>query len=107
MIAAALLITVQAVPQNMLTAADDANAAYVQCLFQTSRAANAARLSLEAFETKLAASCIAEEQELVRTGTAVLNRRGQANAASNARQLAKDARRSVVQTYRQILELGQ
>lgn len=106
MIALALLLATEAVPQSMVAAADDANGAYVQCLFATSRAANGAHLSLEAFESRLAASCITEEQEVVRTGTAVLSRRGEANAASSARQSAKDARRSVIQTYRQILELG-
>jgi hypothetical protein len=100
------LILAAAVPQSMLAAADDANAAYVQCLFAASRAANAAHLSVDAFETKLASSCLAEEAALVRTGTAVMAARGEPNAASTVRREAAEARRSVVETYRKILELS-
>jgi hypothetical protein len=102
----ALLLAAQAVPQSLLAAADEANGAYVQCLFATSRTANGAHLALEQFERKLAASCLREEDDLVRTGTAVLTRRGERNAASRARQEAKDARRSVLDTYRQNLKLS-
>ena len=105
MIAIAILLFAQAVPQSMLAAADDADAAYVQCLFATSRAANGAGLSLEAFERKLASACHEEEEASVRAGTAVLIARGEPNAASSERQMAEEARRSVVDTYRKILEL--
>jgi hypothetical protein len=100
------LLLAAGVPQSMLAAADDANGAYVQCLFATSRAANAAHLSVEAFETKLASSCLTEEASLVRTGTAVMAARGETDAASTVKREAADARRSVVDTYRKILELS-
>ena len=101
MIAAALMMVAQPVPQNALAAADEANAAYVQCLFATSRAASGAHLSADDFERKLASACVGEEETLVRTGVAVLRARGHSNAEAAARQLAKDARRSVLDTYRQ------
>lgn len=102
MMIAALLLAAEAVPQELLAAADEANGAYVQCLFATSRAAHSARLAVDEFERKLAASCLAEEEVLVRTGTAVLGRR-ETGAQSTVRREARDARRSVVDTYRQTL----
>ena len=105
MIALALLLAAQGVPQSLLDAADEANGAYVQCLFATSRAANTARLTVDEFERKLASSCTAEEAAAVRTGTAVLRHRGEPNAASSTRQLTQEARRSVVATYRETLKL--
>lgn len=105
MIPFAILLAAQAVPQSMLAAADNADEAYVGCLFATSRAANGAGLSLEAFERKLASACHAEEEASVRAGAAVLMARGEPNAVSTERQMAEDARRSVVDTYRKILEL--
>jgi len=105
MIAVALLLSGQAVPQNMLATADKANAAYVQCLFATARAANEAHLSVDAFQGKLASACVAEQQEIVRATAAVLKRRGEAGPESKAEQLARDARSSVVETYRRTREL--
>ena len=105
MIAIAILLAAQAVPQNMLNAADDADSAYVGCLFATSRAANGAGLSLEAFERKLASACHEEEEASVRAGAAVLRARGEANAVSTERQMAEDARRSVLDTYRHAIAL--
>ena len=107
MIAIALLLFAQSVPQSMLATADNANAAYVQCLFATSRAANGAHLSVYAFEGKLASACGAEEQAIVRATSAVLERRGERNAEATARQLARDARRSVLETYRTTIDLRQ
>ena len=104
MIALALLIAAQAVPQSIMVAANEANGAYVQCLFATSRAANSARLSVDEFERKLAGSCLTEEQELLRTGADVMRTRGQPNAEATIRQEAADARRSVVSTFRETLK---
>ena len=87
-----------------MAAADEANGAYVQCLFATSRAANSARLSVEQFERKLAGSCLAEEDELVRSGVAVMRHRGEPNAEATVRREASDARRSVVNTFRETLK---
>ena len=106
MIAIALLLGAQAVPQTLLAAADDANGTYVQCLFATSRAASGAHLSVEAFERKLAGACHAEEEAAVRTGTVVLVARGEADAGSDMSRLAKDARQTVLDTYRKIVELS-
>lgn len=105
MIGLILLIGAQAVSQNMLAAADEANGAYVQCLFGTARAANGDGLSVTDFEGKLASACVAEEDALVRAGTAVLRAKGTPNAASTARQLANDARQSVLDTYRRTAAL--
>ena len=104
MIGVALLIAVQPMPAELLGPADEANAAYVQCLFAESRAANAARLGVDEFERKLAGSCTAEEEAVVRTGIAILRLKGVANPAASARQQARDARRSVVETYRTTLK---
>jgi hypothetical protein len=104
MIALALFVAAQGVPQRVMAAADEANGAFVQCLFATSRAANAARLGVDDFEHKLAGSCLAEEQELVRTGAAVMRARSQPNAEATVRQEAADARRSVVNTFRETLK---
>jgi hypothetical protein len=100
-----LLLMAQSISQGTADAADSANQAYVQCLFATSRAASAARLSVDVFENKLASSCAAEENDAVRALTAALRQRGESNAASTARQAVSDARRSVVETYRRATEL--
>lgn len=105
MIALAMLIAAQAGPSALASAADDASGAYIQCLFATSRAANRDRLSVGEFQSRLASSCTAEEQSVVRTTTAVLARRGERNAAGNARQLAQSARQQVIDDYRRALEL--
>ena len=73
--------------------ADAANLAYVQCLFATSRAASAARLSVDAFEQKLAGSCRSEQRALKRLEPA------------NLHGLDEAARQQVVETYRRALEL--
>ena len=104
MIALAFVLAAQDVPQSVMAAADEANGAFVQCLFATSRAANAARLGVDEFEHKLAGSCLVEERELVRTGAAVMRARGQPNAEATIRQEAADARRSVVNTFRETLK---
>lgn len=105
MIAVALLLSAQSVPHAVLDAADQANGAYVQCLFATSRAASASRMSADVFEARLAAACTAEQQAVVQAMTAVLQGRGERNAAAVARRAAEDARRSVLDTYRQALNL--
>jgi hypothetical protein len=74
-------------------AVDAANLAYTQCLFATSRAASQARLSVSAFEEKLARSCIAQQNELKRF------------AGESVDNLATAARREVVDAYRKALEL--
>ena len=104
MIGIALLLAAQAIPQSLLDAADAANGAYVQCLFAQSRAANRARLGAEEFERKLALSCTAEEEAVVRTAIPIFRLKGMADPVSSARQDAQDARRSVVETYRKILK---
>jgi hypothetical protein len=105
MIALAMLIAAQAGPSALASAADDASGAYIQCLFATSRAATRDRLSVGQFESRLASSCIAEEQTVVRTTAAVLVRRGERNAASSARQLAHSARQQVIDDYQRAIEL--
>jgi hypothetical protein len=105
MIAFAMLMAAQAGSSALSSAADDASGAYIQCLFAASRTANNDRLSVAEFQSRLASSCIAEEQTVVRTTAAVLARRGERNAAGNARQLAHSARQQVIDDYRRALEL--
>ena len=100
----AILLAAQPIPQRLEAASDEAGGAYVQCLFAESRAANAARLGVDEFERKLAGSCTAEEEAVVRTGIPILRLKGVANPAASARQEARDARRSVVDTYRTTLK---
>jgi hypothetical protein len=100
----ALLLAAQAIPQNLESPADEAAGAYAQCLFAVSRAANRAGLAAEAFERKLASSCLAEEEAVVRTAIPIFRLKGMADPVSSARQNAQDARRSVVETYRKILQ---
>ena len=47
---------------------------------------------------------VADDQELVRTGVAVMRARGQPNAEATIREEAADARRSVVNTFRETLK---
>jgi hypothetical protein len=101
-----LLLAAQAIPQSLLAASDEATGAYVQCLFAVSRAANAARLGADEFERKLVSSCLAEEKAVVRTGIPILRLKGAADAAADARREAQDARRSVVDTYRQAMKFS-
>jgi hypothetical protein len=105
MIAVALLLGAQPVPQAMLATSDEATGAFVSCLFATSRSAHEARLSVGDFETRLSTSCNGEEEALIRATTTVLTHRGERNAQTTARQLARDSRTSVVNTYRQTIEL--
>jgi glycine/D-amino acid oxidase-like deaminating enzyme len=102
----ALLIAAGAVPQTPLDAADQTDEAYVRCLFAASRAASAAHLSPDEFARKLSSACRNEEDAVVRTGTAVLARRGDPNAAAKARQSAQEARQSVLDTYRRFEPLS-
>jgi hypothetical protein len=62
-------------------------------------------MSADAFEARLAAACTAEQRAVVQAMTAVLQRRGERNAAALARRAADEARRSVLDTYRQGLNL--
>ena len=74
MIAAALLLTTAS--GSATDEADSANLAYTQCLFAISRAAHEARLSLPAFEQKLAAACLPEQRSLERASARIFTRRG-------------------------------
>ena len=85
--------------------ADAANAAYTQCLFAVSRNANAAHLSVGAFEEKLERSCASEQADLERTAERIFKARGESDASSRAQQLANDSRRMVVDSYRKTREI--
>ena len=104
MFATALLISAQAVPQDMM-ALDSATKALLQCQFAIARAANGEHLTVEAFERRLDSSCLAEEQALERVSAAFSARRGEANATSQARDMTAEGRRTMVETYRQVLEM--
>jgi hypothetical protein len=99
------LLLATAVPAAVTDAADDANLAYVQCLFATSRTASGDRLSIGAFEQRLANACLAQQSALERALAKSLARRGERNSAARAHGLADAARRTVVEDYRHALEL--
>ena len=86
-------------------AADAANAAYVQCLFATSREAHAAQLPVDAFQQRLSTACSAEQRAFESTAAKVLVERGESNPAGKAKSLAEQARQQVINDYRRALEL--
>ena len=85
--------------------ADAANLAYTQCLFQTSREASGERLPASAFEQRLGSACLNEQRNLERRLAQVLAAQGHRNAADEARAVAENARETVVDDYRRMLEL--
>jgi hypothetical protein len=85
--------------------ADAANLAYTQCLFATSRQASGERLPASAFEQRLANACLDEQQNLERKLAKVLASQGRRNAAAEAKGLAENARRTVADDYRRMLDL--
>ena len=84
---------------------DAANLAFTQCLFETSRAANEERLSLSAFEQRLAGVCHREESVLEKLTAKALARNGDASPVATARQLGVNARAQVLESYRQLLAI--
>jgi hypothetical protein len=85
--------------------ADAANLAYTQCLFATSRVASGEHLPASAFEQRLASSCLDEQRSLERSLAQVLASQGHRNAAAEARALAENARETVSDDYRKMIEL--
>jgi len=98
----ALFIMGAAVPQALLKRADEASGAYVSCLFGVSRQANAARLPVTEFERKLEASCQAEERLVTDLDRRIFTLRGEPSPQSLAEELARDARRQVIESFRQL-----
>jgi len=94
----ALFIMGAAVPQALLKRADEASGAYVSCLFGVSRQANAARLPVAEFERKLEASCQAEERLVTDLDRRIFTLRGEPSPQSLAEELARDARRQVIES---------
>jgi hypothetical protein len=101
MVIAGLLLTAAGLTAD----ADASNLAYTQCLFATSRAANEARLSVGAFEERLATACRAEQRVVERSMGRVFAQRGERDGTASAHRLAEEARRGMVDTYRRTLEL--
>ena len=85
--------------------ADAANLAYTQCLFATSRAASGEHLPASAFEQRLARACLAEQRNLEHSLAKILASQGHSNAALEARALAENARETVNDDYRRMIEL--
>lgn len=98
---AGLLLFAVSVPDE----SDAVSLAYTQCLFASSRAASAARLSADAFERRLATACIAEQRELERIAAKIFARRGDPDAAASAHRLGQSARQEIIANYRKALEL--
>ena len=84
---------------------DAASLAYTQCLFATSRAASGERLSASAFEQRLAGACHDEQRSLERRLAKALASQGHCNTTAEAKGLAEDARQTVIDNYRRMLEL--
>ncbi len=101
----ALFIMGAEVPQALLNRADEASGVYVSCLFGVSRRANAARLSVAEFERKLEASCQAEERLATDLDRRIFTLRGEPSPKSSAEELARDARRQLIESFRQLPDL--
>ncbi len=86
--------------------AGDTGFAYTQCLFAGSRAAHHAGMSVSAFERSLAGACLSERRALERASTRLFSLRGEPDPSGQARSMSEEARRQVVETYRQTLELA-
>lgn len=86
--------------------AGDTGVAFTHCLFATSRAAHQAGLPVSAFEQRLAAACLPEQRALERASTRLFSLRGEADPSGRARSMSDEARRQVVEIYRQTLELA-
>jgi hypothetical protein len=104
MIAALLLVAGSA--NAAAVEASDTGLAYTRCLFASSRAAAPGRLSLSAFQRSLAGACLSEQRALERDSMRLFSLRGEPDPSGQARGLSEDARRQVVETYRQMLELA-
>jgi hypothetical protein len=98
----ALLMLAAAMPADE---ADAANLAFTQCLFATSRQAAGEHLPAGAFDQRLANACLIEQQRLERSLARVLASQGHRNAAAEAKGLAENARRTVADDYRRMLDL--
>jgi hypothetical protein len=104
MITLALLLA--GAPAALVRNADEANKTYIECLFATSRAADANGLSVAEFSRRLAGACGAEEQRARAALTQVLAANGERNPAAAARQAALEARSSVAATYESLQQIG-
>jgi len=103
---AALLLVAGSAANAATVEAGDTGLAYTQCLFTSSRAAHQAGMSVSAFERSLAGACLSEQRALERASTRLFSLRGEPDPSGQARSMSEDARRQVVETYRQTLELA-
>lgn len=100
----AMLIAVQPAPE-LVEQADQANQAFIGCLFSKSREAHTAGLPTADFRRRLDGACLAEEQSAKMLAADVLAQRGRLDPAAAAQRLMDEARRSVVATYESLPNL--
>jgi hypothetical protein len=98
-----LLIAAQ-IPGSLLARSDEANAAYVQCLFSVVRAANAAKLSQSAFEQRLSNACRAEGQVQRALGVRILKLRGEPRPEQSVDRTDWQIRQGMIDDYRKMPE---
>lgn len=106
MIMLAWLLWSAAVPAELMARADDANSAFVGCLFAYSREASAAGVSASGFEDRLAQHCASEQRELQDISVRIFRLRGDSDALGRAQRLARAARSGVAEQYRKSIALG-
>ena len=102
MILATMLLMAANVPQSLLDRADEANLAYVRCLFGVTREANAAGLRVEQFERRMAESCLSEESSVRSLGSRILTLRGNGSPAASVDGFIRQTKRKMVEDYRKL-----
>jgi hypothetical protein len=98
-LATTLLLAAAPVPRSLSDAADDANMQLTRCLFQQASAARSAGLSPEEFGRRLSGQCLQEERAWAAAARRIARLRGLSPGYMD--RVIADARRSVVDSYRQ------
>jgi hypothetical protein len=99
------LLMAAGIPADLLSRADAAGLAYVQCLYGTVRHANERGLSPGEFERKLSASCLEEERAHRALATSIFTLQGHSGAAAEAAGLDRETRRQILSDYTRLPEI--
>jgi hypothetical protein len=105
MLILALSLAFGPVPEAVLDRGDAATERFVACLFAVSRQARSENLPADAFDRRLAGSCVSEERALNAASTAIFTAQGQASAVDKARQMTAETRRGIREQYRALPEV--